>query len=106
MRLFDRHIVLCSSQQNSAVVHSINDKSREDLVRANLLLVTSIAIATLSAPLSAKARPFEDPRAALNPAIDADAAFQAEPRDPACHTAVMTSTGGAFPKNPHTLAVR
>jgi L-ascorbate metabolism protein UlaG (beta-lactamase superfamily) len=75
-------------------------------VSAKVLFVTSIAIAALQPALPAQARPFEDPRAALNPAIDADSAFQAEPRDPACHAAVMTSTGGAFPKNPHTLAVR
>src|SRR3954453_16178845 len=92
---------------DSAVAHnSVSDKSPEDLVRANALFITSIAIGALVAFHPAKARPFEDPRAALNPAIDADATFQAEPRDPACHAAVMASTGGAFPKNPHTLAVR
>ena len=67
-------------------------------MRAKALFVTSIAITALAAPLSAKARPFEDPRAALNPALDADTAFQAEPRDPACHTPVMASTGGALPR--------
>jgi L-ascorbate metabolism protein UlaG (beta-lactamase superfamily) len=81
-------------------------QSREDIVRAKALFVTSVAITALVAPLSAQARPFEDPRAALNPALDADASFQAGPRDPACHAAVLASTGGAFPKNPHTLAVR
>ena len=66
-------------------------------MRAKALFVTSIAITALAAPLSTKARPFEDPRAALNPALDADAAFQSEPRDPACHAALMATTGGAFP---------
>src|SRR5262245_8178837 len=74
------HIALCSSQQDSAVVHSVNDKSREDIVRTKTLFVASIAIATLAAPLCAQARPFEDPRADRIAAIDADAAFQAEPR--------------------------
>ena len=74
-------------------------------MHAKSLFVASIAIGALAAS-PAKARPFEDPRAALNPALDADTAFQAEPRDPACHAAVMASTGGASPKNPHTLAVR
>src|SRR5882672_2518323 len=75
-------------------------------MRTKVLFVTSIAIGVLVAFQSAKARPFEDPRAALNPALDADTAFQAEPRDPACHAAVMASIGGALPKNPRTLAVR
>src|SRR5882672_1116604 len=75
-------------------------------MRTKVLFVTSIAIGVLVAFQSAKARPFEDLRAALNPALDADTAFQAEPRDPACHAAVMASIGGALPKNPRTLAVR
>src|SRR4030081_1892494 len=76
------------------------------MVRTKALLIGSIAVAALMAPPSTKARPFEVPRAALIPAIDADTAFQAEPRDQACHAAVMASTGGALPKNRHTLAVR
>ena len=75
-------------------------------MRTKALLIGSFAIAALMTPPSTRARPFEDPRAALNPAFDADTAFQAEPRDAACHAAVLASTGGAFPKNPHTLAVR
>src|SRR5439155_16872091 len=54
----------------------------------------------------AKARPFEDPRADRIAAIDADTAFQAEPRDGACHAPVLASTGGAMPKNARTLALR
>jgi L-ascorbate metabolism protein UlaG (beta-lactamase superfamily) len=75
-------------------------------VRTKVPFTISVAIATLLTALPAQARPFEDPRADRIVAIDADTAFQAEPRDPACHAAVMASTGGAFPKNPHTLAVR
>jgi L-ascorbate metabolism protein UlaG (beta-lactamase superfamily) len=55
---------------------------------------------------TAQARPFNDPRSERIEAIDADAAFNAEPRDPACHAAVLASTGGALPKNPRTLAIR
>jgi hypothetical protein len=81
--------------------NSVYYKSREDISCApRLASSTSIAITALAAPLSAHARPFEDPRAALNPALDADTAFQAQPRDPACHAAVMASTGGALPKDP------
>jgi L-ascorbate metabolism protein UlaG (beta-lactamase superfamily) len=39
-------------------------------------------------------------------ALDNDAKFAAEPRDAACHAAVLASTGGALPKNPRTLALR
>src|SRR5262245_13766336 len=70
-------------------------------MRRNLLLA---AAATLVLATAAHARPFNDPRSI--DALDANAAFATAPRDPACHAAVMTSTGGAFPKNPHTLAVR
>ena len=59
-------IALCSVQQDSAATHSsVNNKCREDLVRAKALFVATIAITALAAPLSAQARPFEDPRAAF-----------------------------------------
>jgi L-ascorbate metabolism protein UlaG (beta-lactamase superfamily) len=48
------------------------------------------------------ARPFNDPRAEVNDAIDQDAG----PRDPACHARTLAAAGGAMPRNPHTLAVR
>jgi len=82
----------------------VSENRREDIVRTKALLITSIAIAALIP--SAQARPFEDPRADRIAAIDADTAFQAEPRDAACHAPVLASTGGAMPKNPRTLAVR
>ena len=75
-------------------------------MRTKALLIGSIAIAALMAPPAAQARPFEDPRADRIAAIDANATFQAEPRDPTCHAPVLASTGGAIPKNPRTLAVR
>src|SRR5262245_13970909 len=70
-------------------------------MRRNLLLA---AAATLVLATAAHARPFNDPRSI--DALDANAAFATAPRDPACHDAVMASTGGALPKNPHTLAIR
>jgi L-ascorbate metabolism protein UlaG (beta-lactamase superfamily) len=63
---------------------------------------TLSALAILSA--SAWARPFNDPRADRNDAIDQAAA--GEPHDPACQASTLVSTGGAAPRNPHTLAVR
>jgi L-ascorbate metabolism protein UlaG (beta-lactamase superfamily) len=52
----------------------------------------------------ASARPFADPRSEKSDAIDQSAAV--EPRDPACQVRTLVSAGGAFPRNPHTLAVR
>jgi L-ascorbate metabolism protein UlaG (beta-lactamase superfamily) len=64
-----------------------------------------LAAAALSAhPHGSQARPFIDPRAETNGAIDQAAA--AEPRDPACYARTLVSTGGAAPRNPKTLAVR
>jgi L-ascorbate metabolism protein UlaG (beta-lactamase superfamily) len=53
----------------------------------------------------ARAQPFSDPRAQNNAAI-ASSKFMAQPRDPACSTDRLASTGGPAPQNPHTLAVR
>ena len=55
---------------------------------------------------AAQARPFNDPRSDRIAAIEADAKFAAAPRDPACHTSVLASTGGALPASPSTLAIR
>jgi L-ascorbate metabolism protein UlaG (beta-lactamase superfamily) len=65
---------------------------------ATLLLIEAIA--------AAQARPFNDPRSDRIAAIEADAKFAASPRDPACHTSVLASTGGALPASPSTLAIR
>src|SRR5215472_8818047 len=67
------------------------------------LLVLLAAASVLSAS-SAAARPFTDPRTERSDAIDQAAAL--EPRDPACQVRTLVSTGGPFPRNPHTLAVR
>ncbi len=48
------------------------------------------------------ARPFDDPRGA----DERDASLVREPADPACQAATLVSTGGAFPRDPQTLAVR
>jgi L-ascorbate metabolism protein UlaG (beta-lactamase superfamily) len=54
---------------------------------------------------AACAQPFSDPRSEQSDAF-ASAAFTAQPRDPACFSDKLTSTGGPAPQNPHTLAVR
>ena len=64
------------------------------------IIVALSAITTASAT----ARPFTDPRADRSDAIDQAAAL--EPRDPACQARTLVAAGGAFPRNPHTLAVR
>ena len=63
-----------------------------------------LAAAVQSIVPAATARPFADPRAEKNEAIDN--ANATEPRDPACFAPRLVSTGGAAPRNPHTLAVR
>lgn len=62
-----------------------------------------VALSAITA-ISAAARPFTDPRAERSDAIDQAAAL--EPRDPACQARTLVAAGGAFPRNPHTLAVR
>jgi L-ascorbate metabolism protein UlaG (beta-lactamase superfamily) len=64
------------------------------------------ALVVVALSLTAEARPFTDPRSDRIEAIDTDAKFAAEPRDPACHASVLASTGGALPRNQRTLAVR
>jgi L-ascorbate metabolism protein UlaG (beta-lactamase superfamily) len=65
-----------------------------------------VAAAAVLAASAAVSRPFDDPRADEVEAIDADQAFAAKPRDPACHEAKLVSTGAPAPRDPHTLAVR
>jgi hypothetical protein len=69
-------------------------------------LLSALLAATAAASLStiAFASPFSDPRAEGNAALDASGATDL--RDPACRAATLVSAGGAFPRNPHTLAVR
>jgi L-ascorbate metabolism protein UlaG (beta-lactamase superfamily) len=69
-------------------------------------MLAATALACVMGAASTEARPFNDPRSDKNEAIDADAKFAAEPRDPACYAPVLASTGGALPRNPRTLAVR
>jgi L-ascorbate metabolism protein UlaG (beta-lactamase superfamily) len=66
----------------------------------------ALGAALLALPGSSAARPFNDPRAEQIPAIDADASFANQPRDPACQASVLASTGGALPASPGTLAIR
>ncbi len=65
------------------------------------LFLVAAAAAVVSA---AQARPFIDPRAERNDAIDQAAA--GEPHDPACHDRILAAAGGGMPRNPHALAVR
>lgn len=65
-----------------------------------------VAVGALTVTGAAMSRPFFDPRAEKVEAIDADARFAAAPRDDACFAARLVSTGGAAPRDPHTLAVR
>src|SRR5215470_8769645 len=62
------------------------------------------AIIALILSGSGQARPFNDPRSEKSDAIDRAAA--SEPRDPACYTRALASTGAAMPRDEHTLAVR
>jgi L-ascorbate metabolism protein UlaG (beta-lactamase superfamily) len=66
-----------------------------------ILLVAQVLLAQL-----AFSRPFTDPRAERNDAVEADPGFAAVPRDSACSAATLVSTGGPPPHNAHTLAVR
>jgi L-ascorbate metabolism protein UlaG (beta-lactamase superfamily) len=65
-------------------------------------LATMVAVGQFSG--AGMARPFTDPRSERSEAIDQTAALEA--RDPACYARKLVSAGGAFPRNPHTLAVR
>lgn len=65
------------------------------LVSAALLIAAASSVAAL---------PFSDPRSDLIAGIDQAGAN--ESRDPACRAATLVSAGGAFPRNPKTLAVR
>jgi L-ascorbate metabolism protein UlaG (beta-lactamase superfamily) len=65
-----------------------------------------VVASAMLAATGALSRPFFDPRAEKRDGVDADPAFAAEARDPACHAATLVSTGGPAPRDPHTLAVR
>jgi len=72
------------------------------MVRYSGAAFTALAFLSLG---DARAQPFSDPRSERNAAI-ASSEFMAQPRDPACSSDRLTSTGGPAPQNPHTLAVR
>jgi L-ascorbate metabolism protein UlaG (beta-lactamase superfamily) len=74
----------------------------DNMRRVLTTLATAAAIVHFSG--AGIARPFTDPRAERSDALDQAAAL--EPRDPACHARTLVAAGGAFPRNPHTLAVR
>jgi L-ascorbate metabolism protein UlaG (beta-lactamase superfamily) len=75
-------------------------------MKHHLLRSTAALLALAAVSQTSHARPYYDPRSDRIETLDNDAKFAAEPRDPACHAAVLASTGGALPKNPRTLALR
>jgi L-ascorbate metabolism protein UlaG (beta-lactamase superfamily) len=79
------------------------DLDKENLMK-RIWFAAFAALAVLTFSEDGQARPFIDPRSERNDAIDQ--ARAAEPSDPACQARILASTGGAMPRNPHTLAVR
>jgi L-ascorbate metabolism protein UlaG (beta-lactamase superfamily) len=69
------------------------------------LRLCAVALVALAETV-AFARPFVDPRSEKSDTIDADKAFTAQSRDPACESTRLVSTGGRPPRSPQTLAVR
>jgi len=69
------------------------------------LLLAAVALA-VSGCGSAPVRPFADPRLDGAGAHDAAPAFESSGRDPGCEKAELVSTGGPFPRDPGTLAIR
>jgi L-ascorbate metabolism protein UlaG (beta-lactamase superfamily) len=65
-----------------------------------------VGLAGLLVTTSAVGGPYFDPRTEKTDAVEISQGFAAEARDPACYDARLVSTGGAAPRNPHTLAVR
>src|ERR1700688_4688235 len=80
-----------------------SDRWMEGSMRGLLTTVAAVA-ALVQISGAGMARPFTDPRSERSDAIAQASAL--EPRDPACHARTLVSAGGAFPRNPHTLAVR
>jgi len=72
------------------------------MIRFSTSLFAALAFFSIG---EACAQPFSDPRSETSDAFESNA-FTALPRDPACYTNQLTSTGGPAPQNPHTLAVR
>src|ERR1700681_3061891 len=81
----------------------MEDSPMKDSIRRVITTVATL-VAFLHFSGAGTARPFTDPRAERSDAIDQAAALEA--RDPACHARTLVAAGGAFPRNPHTLAVR
>ena len=73
-------------------------------MKARLRLCVAAALTLTS--VAAWADPFVDPRSDKIPAIEANGAFTSQPRDPACQASTLVATGGASPRDKHTLAVR
>jgi L-ascorbate metabolism protein UlaG (beta-lactamase superfamily) len=79
---------------------------RWNLAAHDFALAAAALFAFAAASPIAQADPFADPRAAKIPALEQVGSFTNEPADPACSAATLVSTGGAAPRDRHTLAVR
>ena len=66
----------------------------------------AVAVTCLAGWNGTAAAPFPDPRSEQGLIAAPDAAFMAEALDPACFAPTLVSTGGAFPRNARTLAIR
>jgi len=77
-------------------------------MRWNLAAGSAAAVffALTAAPVVAPTIAWADPRADKIPALEQVGAFTSEPHDPACSDPKLVSTGGAAPRDRHTLAVR
>src|SRR5262245_29452013 len=75
---------------NHAPCSPWRESHREETMRRTTAAATvAISVMLGVGPFPAHARPFDDPRSDRIPALDQDAAFAAEPRDPACHDPVL-----------------
>ena len=73
------------------------------MLKARSSQFAAIVVAWLAGIGGALAMPYVDPRFESQ---EANPAFIAEARDPACSASTLVSTGGAFPRHPRTLAIR
>jgi L-ascorbate metabolism protein UlaG (beta-lactamase superfamily) len=67
--------------------------------------ISTLALAITVVASTGHAEPFVDPRSD-SATFHAGKSFAGAARDPACRAPTLVSTGGAAPRNPHTLAVR
>jgi len=95
---------MCNQRSFLGIDYLVDDGMKHIHPKAFRLGATAAAAVVALAGISGsgKGRPFNDPRSELNDALDQ----AVEPRDPACYTRTLASTGGVIPRSSHTLAVR